>query len=207
MIAETSSLRRTALLLHAMTPADRQWTLERLPDDRRPALRALLDELRDLGIPPDRSLLAGAALDDAMPPIEKCEPPLTRIDELIDMLRAADPASLAAVLRDEPVKLIAALLNVTHWAWKDDFLAQFEPAKSRRIRQYVAQQRRYGMEQLDPLPERAITVLLSSIHARNKAYAGSRPLETGSKKDAPVRQGRGSWLVHLTMQCVRRRPR
>ena len=61
--------RRAALTLHALAALDREWLLEQLPTAERVALRDLLAELQDLGIPADadviHSALAEAAPDAA----------------------------------------------------------------------------------------------------------------------------------------------
>lgn len=48
-----AGLRRTALLLAALAPADRRWALARLPAALRPALRRLSAEAQRLGLPAD----------------------------------------------------------------------------------------------------------------------------------------------------------
>ena len=56
----TEGLRRAALTLHALAAEDRDWLLRHLPADQGQALEPLLDELRTLGIPQDRSLVQTA---------------------------------------------------------------------------------------------------------------------------------------------------
>lgn len=56
-LEKDAELRRVALALHALGPADRDWLLDRLPV--RPALETLLAELSELAIPPDPELIRG----------------------------------------------------------------------------------------------------------------------------------------------------
>jgi hypothetical protein len=52
--------RRAALTLHALATPDREWLLEQLPAAERGALRGLLVELQDLGIPADADVIRSA---------------------------------------------------------------------------------------------------------------------------------------------------
>jgi len=56
-------LRRAALTLHALTVDDRNWLLERIDAPARQAMLDLLDELAELGIPSDGSLVEQVLAD------------------------------------------------------------------------------------------------------------------------------------------------
>lgn len=60
--------RRAALTLHALAVPDREWLLAQLPTAHRTALRGLLDELHELGIPADAAVIR-AALAEATPAV------------------------------------------------------------------------------------------------------------------------------------------
>lgn len=53
-------VRRAALTLHALAPADRAWMLDRLNPSQRSLLQELLAELESLGIPQDVALIRDA---------------------------------------------------------------------------------------------------------------------------------------------------
>ena len=91
--------RRAALVLHGLVEEDRDWVLARLSVTERGKLRALLDDLAELGIPKDASALAAPA-----------EPFVREID-------AVPPAHVHAVLRDEQDTTIATLLGLHAWRW------------------------------------------------------------------------------------------
>lgn len=136
-------VRRAALLLHAMGQADRDWVLGQLPASGRERLRDLLRELAELGIPRDATLLsqvvsAPAAVREPSLDVEAL-PAATPSGTIA----AADPAHLAAVLRGEPVELVALLLSLREWAWRDAFLRQIGPVMARQVaeRQAVARGR------------------------------------------------------------------
>src|SRR6202012_3964965 len=61
-----SCMRRVALTLHALQPADRGWMLARLEPQQRIALEDMLGELQSLGISPDRQLIR-QVLETAQP--------------------------------------------------------------------------------------------------------------------------------------------
>src|SRR5437868_6737697 len=65
LAAETpAGLRRAALTLHALGEADQAWLLERLASGAQQTLRALIAELRELGIPANADVIR-AALNEA----------------------------------------------------------------------------------------------------------------------------------------------
>jgi hypothetical protein len=90
-------VRRAALALHALVPADRAWLLERLPAQQRAHVQALLSELADLGIPKDRTLVDDIVAKQSTP-ASKARP---------------DAAALAKALEGEPASLVALALK-TH---------------------------------------------------------------------------------------------
>lgn len=53
-------LRRAALTLHALGPQDQAWLMQQLPAQQAMALTPLLEELENLGIPKDRTLVQAA---------------------------------------------------------------------------------------------------------------------------------------------------
>lgn len=134
--------RRAALLLHAMSPADRDWVLEQLPAAARARVRGLLDELAELGIPADEVLLEG--LRDASPaPVAQprsAAPPLSAIEGTgaVAVLEAADPREVARVLRNEPLGIVVHLLKAREWTWRDALLSELGVVERRRVEEKLA---------------------------------------------------------------------
>lgn len=110
--AVDSGVRRSALLLHAMQSADRDWVLAALPASQREELVALLGELGVLGIPADGEILrrftvgVGEARSPTLP------------DEAI--------GRLATLLQDEPPQVAAWLLADGAQGCSDRLLAAFD---------------------------------------------------------------------------------
>lgn len=133
----TVGLRKAALLLHSVSLADRQWLLGRMDTSQRAQLSSLIEEIDALGIPADRTLLHDVlelprGLTDSLVEPENTE----RLDDLEHLLRvidAAAPAWLAQILRDEPVELIASLLEMHEWSWRHAMLGQLGVVKRRQI--------------------------------------------------------------------------
>lgn len=111
--------RQSALLLHGMQPADRDWILARLPQAERALLDEHLQELRSLGIPAD-PLLAQAAGAGAA-------------DSAAAALRLADAGDMQLVLAGEPVWLVRQLLSMEDWPWRDAWLAGLPTAQRERL--------------------------------------------------------------------------
>ncbi|MGC3963595.1 MAG: hypothetical protein QM803_09790 [Rhodocyclaceae bacterium] len=113
--------RRAALLLHAMGEFDRQWTLARLAPSDRSNMDALLAELRELGIPADKSLIRTALEDGA-----RSNGSLAQVVE--DPIAAASPDIMVELLRYESQRTIALVLSLQEWSWRQAFLARLPQA-------------------------------------------------------------------------------
>jgi len=129
--------RKAALLLHGMPAVDQQWILAQLPKEQGEDLQRLLDELKELGIPADGSLTTQAfslpprAVDSASVggPLFEGE----RWDKVVEGINSVDPGCVWGILKDEPVGLIAALLNLHSWQWASAVLEGMGPVKRHQV--------------------------------------------------------------------------
>lgn len=127
-----ASLRRAALVVHAMPERDRAWLLAQLAPQERAQLEPLLAELRSLGIPGDRALLE-EAIGVARPPGERDGDAVSPHAQALAALRKADPERLAAVLRGEPALLVAKLLRIADWPWRGAVLQRLGSAARKQV--------------------------------------------------------------------------
>jgi hypothetical protein len=118
------AVRRTALVLHALAPADREWVLGRLPERNRAQVMPCLEELAALGIPRDADLVNIA-------PTAKEPVPVVRAR------RSADVERLVAVLEDEPANLIATTLRSRAEADRAAVLDALAPARAQEVRELL----------------------------------------------------------------------
>ena len=111
---QTAGLRRSALILYAMTSEDREWIFERLPAKVRALLDPMIGELRELGVATDRDLLR-----DAMRQTESLQAKHpTLVAESDDQaLEQFSHEVIARALSAEPAALIAKLLGCRSWSW------------------------------------------------------------------------------------------
>lgn len=144
MTQSGSSLHQSALLLHAMTENDRDWLLARLEQHERERLRALLDELRSLGIPADESVLsqglASSRNDDDYDSDEQRQAPIfdhVGNNTAMERMWMAGSEQLAAILKTEPDLLVARFLSMHPWPWHEEVLARLGPVKGRAIRKHI----------------------------------------------------------------------
>lgn len=112
---QTPGMRQAALALHATTEADRAWLLSRMPEPRRSALLALVDELDKLGFAPDPSVLR-RALSSRSPDRDNEREPW-------------DPRLLATALAGEPA-LVSGIVNRE--------VVDVPPRLARSVREQVA---------------------------------------------------------------------
>lgn len=137
---EPRGARHAALLLHAMSPADREWMLGELPSSERANLLPLLAELEALGIESDPALIDDA-ISGATPAGSPTATPFAAgrlsgpiSDEAaLHALDAQQVRVLVECLRSEPLGLVGELLRLADWPWREDLLAALEPAQRRKI--------------------------------------------------------------------------
>lgn len=150
-----SDLRKAALTLHALTDGDRAWLLDRLEPSQRRSLEGLLQELANLGIPPDSRLLqnAIAAAQDGGPL------PSTRTT-----LSEMSPEAIQALLLGEPAGLLARVLAAQDWPWSEAFLRSLDASQ----RRHVAEAMRDGLAASKALDD----WLLDDLARRSRETAG-----------------------------------
>lgn len=105
----TDGYRRAALMLSSLAGADRDWILGRLQADEQTELRVLLEELRGLGLAPSAALVKELALSRPA-----AQPAPVSV--------AVSAATAFAVLAREPDWLIAFVLRLRPWPWRESFL-------------------------------------------------------------------------------------
>ncbi|MGJ7574303.1 hypothetical protein ACSFBX_27485 [Variovorax sp. RB2P76] len=162
---------KAALLLHALGEGDRAWLLGQLPLPQQQQLQTLLDELEMLHIPVDREFVrqvmaasaAGASQSKSVTD---------------DALENADPRALAQVLNAEPVELVASLIAMRTWPWKERVLAELKDAK----RSMVLARLRQTSASAESRPARPIDRQLMDLLAERLALTppAASPLERGS---------------------------
>jgi hypothetical protein len=188
-------MRRSALLLHALCPADRQWVLDRLAGVKRDALRGLLHELAELGIPADRELIEPYAKHErarAVAGIPTCPEAASDVGfrQLCAVVSQADPARLALLLREEPPQLIAGFIQLSDWPWRESLIQQLGPLRRKQVGELLLAD---GGK--SSCPERAGAArmfLLKSVVRRLDAGAG-RPLSGRGAGQAADSTG-GYWV-------------
>lgn len=134
--------RRAALLLHAMSDADRGWLLANLPDSQRAELGALLEELAQMQIAPDQALLQQAIGKPQAPQFQARPATPVRPRHLSDrdflmQLTGTQVRALAAALASEPALLVARCLQIQPWPWHEPLLAQFHAAYRRQVQELL----------------------------------------------------------------------
>lgn len=135
--APTPAVRQAALLLHGLGETDRAWLLERLSEAERSTMVGLLSELASLGIPSDRAFVEEvvAAAASRAEPADAVQGAGDEPGRRVASLARASPEAIAKVLRDEPPGLVACVLRLHPWPWREAVLGHLGPVAAARIEQ------------------------------------------------------------------------
>lgn len=209
--------RQAALLLHALSEADRVWILAALSEQERLELTGLVQELHELNVPADPSRLA-----QWLPPTRTDEYSLSQVqsEESPGVAGAGEGAShsraelmtlephevseLARLLSAEPLPITLRLLRIQPWPWREKLLAQMSATDQMRLRQRLrdlAGDSETGGKSAGhhPLCERAaIGIDLALIDALARRISRAVPTNAAGRgevkdRDALPSRGRGTW--------------
>ncbi|KHK58667.1 hypothetical protein PI87_02680 [Ralstonia sp. A12] len=180
-----SPTRSAALLLHALSEADRHWLLQRLRPEESAMLGPMLAELRQMGIPAERSLVSSAlhevpfldgsdsraGADTARGGMPGPLSATTDADRIV-WLKQAAPVALAEVFRAEPPQAIAYVLLLADWPWRAQLLTRMGPSIRGRVETAITELQR------DTARVRAASAfqasLLKHVCARLDAFMASK---------------------------------
>lgn len=189
--------RRAALLLHAMAPADRDWLLERMPAPAGQALRGLLIELAELGIPPDTELL-GSVLQVPRSHEALAAPAVhAEVSEDAPFLMALDAGGIDALVRawqGQPSRLVARALCLRPWPWRPLALEKLPLPQRRRVMDLMESM------SLDAPGDNAMAVALMAAMRRCCEHAGDAVGAVPTVRPA----GRGNERGHGLLRWLKR---
>lgn len=151
---ETSiGVRRAALYIHGVSEQDQRWLLERLSDAERRVLTPLLEELSRLGIPKEGFEISGEVLSDEAHKVDRkgidtgtLNLSAAGIDRAIVIadasetdqilfLEEASVSILRRALEDEPIELLACILDLHPWKWRLIFVDHFDANRRFQLRE------------------------------------------------------------------------
>lgn len=183
--AGQQGLRRAALFLHGLHPADRDLLLKKVSAGHRQSLVGLLKELDALGIQPEDVQGSLAAW-----PGPQTQSDAGTAEELdADWLSRADVRAVCDVLTAEPDALMARVLRLNPWPWKAKLLESLDSERRSRVSELLldpANRHRYHarldaalLHHLRLSVQHRIAVLTpSSLEAR----AAGEPFQRGSTR-------------------------
>lgn len=151
---ETSiGVRRAALYIHGVSEQDQRWLLERLSDAERRVLTPLLEELSQLGIPKEGFEISGDVLSGKALQVERKDsevrPPsisvsgvdrsfvvaeVSETDQIL-FLEETSVSILRRALEDEPIELLACILDFHPWKWRLIFVDHFDANRRFQLRE------------------------------------------------------------------------
>lgn len=189
--APEDAARRSALLLFGLPQQDQRWLLERLPAAERERLQLLLDELREMGIAPDRAT-AMRLLQEASDRLPSPADSAGHAGSAAAVLRRVDPARLALALKDEPTALLARLLAGQSADWRRTFLTQVPAAKRVKLAAATGEPHSQPSPALAPAPRLDAAVL--RVVAEIAQSAGLVPQHAVLPVHSPASPSPNAWV-------------
>lgn len=198
--SDPPGLRRTALFLHGLHPADRDHLLAGISADQRHGLAALLQELDQLGIQATEAAQGVAALSlVASGTVEAVGAGARPGEELdADWLGRADARAVSEVLAAEPDLLVARVLRLNAWPWKSRVLDLLEGDRRARVNELL----------LDPAGRHREHGRLDAALLRQLRRAVEQRRDVSSTLEAPgAHVPAESWTARVMGRLSRRRTR
>lgn len=134
--------KKTALKLHSLSDADREWILGKLEAAHREKLSGMLEELSSLGIPRQRDLMQ--TIDESIIDESSYKPPTAPKKEKLPPgpirdLVGAQPEIIQTILKSEPPAINAAVLLAYNWPWRQDVMEAFTDPVRQSVEKTMAQ--------------------------------------------------------------------
>jgi hypothetical protein len=145
----SDAYRQSALLLHSIGEVDRQWILTQLAQEQRVQLSDHLTELSQMGMPVDRSLVEGLLSSSGRRSTEQ-------IKNHGHALRIAHADVVLHLLHQEPTWLVATLLSIEAWPWRETICMGLDASKRERVKHALR----------DAVPTKLGHALIAQLEAR-----------------------------------------
>ncbi|PRC93911.1 hypothetical protein [Solimicrobium silvestre] len=148
----SDAYRQSALLLHGINKVDRQWILAQLAEEQHVQLSTHLEELTQMGMLANRSLVEGLLSRAA----GKSDAPATSTEQPGYALRSAHADVVLHLLNKEPTWLIAAVLSIEAWPWREAIYIGLDASKRDRVKHALRETlpKKLGLALITQLEER-----------------------------------------------------
>jgi len=164
------AVRRIALELHALEPADRRWALSQLTPDERVDVESTLQDLEELGVSAVAREAAGLDAPSRAPtPADAAEPASPET-----VLANASAEEIRVLLEHEPVSVVAAVLAARPWPWSTSFLRGEPRVRRGRIRRRLSDP---GSGVAPAVQQALLELLAHSLEAGAPAWTTSSGFE------------------------------
>lgn len=218
MFSELASIRvdgakQAALLLNALTPADRSWVLSQLDANQCGELRPLIAELHQLGLPNGLAVLSldargqGIGNDDSTQnysphprtgSVAVAEKALLNDADYLKELGSQDLGCLERIWSVEQPELVAYALTIQKWPWHDALLERLPLKQRTRVRDAL---RLMSHVSLDSKLATAVLARLRKCCEASKQEEfpkasvdiGNRAVVSGTTTTGPLQSLRRGW--------------
>lgn len=188
-------MRRAAVMVYSLADTDQGWLLSKMPPDDQVRLKALMSELAQLKIPTDRRILNQALQSNASNTVdlptrqvpEQVAQEKTNLEFFVD-LEVEDEKKLAMILRREPALLIARLLRIRDWAWRQRILEGLSALQRQVVDDLLAMSP--GMQSGTALED----ALLRALRSRCEGWTTSMQDDLAEVESNPSYLKASAWL-------------
>lgn len=122
--------KKAALYLHGLNEEDASWMLQQLPEDKSSFLQTILDELQQLGIPKERTLL-----DDVLSSQQGIQ--AETAEREVSFLASIDAGDIVSAFESESDEVFALFLSIHEWPWKEQALSG-SGLREQKLKYYTA---------------------------------------------------------------------
>lgn len=127
------SLKQIALVMHAMTPSDREKILAQLEAQVASKVDALIADLNAIGFVPQFDFLESVvSLPGNIAPHKNEDVKVAQLN-MFEKIDLADIKILTQVLMQEPDRVVALLLNIQPWSWEMPFLQTLNSYQRKKL--------------------------------------------------------------------------
>ncbi len=127
--------KKSALALYNLDENDQSWILDNLSESQSKKLKLLMNELSEIGIEKNDSVISDILKDNSSLTSDDEAP--SEYIEITKKLDELTPTEIFSILSDEPPAMVAMVLSVKNWPWSTKYISMLPINISSDIREHM----------------------------------------------------------------------